>query len=61
MGGLDGLIADGLVDEKHMGVTGGSYGGYLTSWVIGHTDRFAAAVSCRFGQRPDLRDAYGRH
>ena len=47
MGGLDGLIADGLVDEKHMGVTGGSYGGYLTSWVIGHTDRFAAAVSCR--------------
>ena len=30
-----------------MGVTGGSYGGYLTSWIIGHTDRFKAAVSCR--------------
>jgi dipeptidyl aminopeptidase/acylaminoacyl peptidase len=30
-----------------MGVTGGSYGGYLTSWIIGHTDRFKAAVTCR--------------
>jgi dipeptidyl aminopeptidase/acylaminoacyl peptidase len=47
MAGLDSLIADGLVDADHMGVTGGSYGGYLTSWIIGHTDRFAAAVSCR--------------
>jgi dipeptidyl aminopeptidase/acylaminoacyl peptidase len=30
-----------------MGVTGGSYGGYLTSWIVGHTDRFKAAVTCR--------------
>ena len=33
------------VDEKRMGVTGYSYGGFLTNWVIGHTTRFAAAVS----------------
>ena len=30
-----------------MGVTGGSYGGYMTLWVIGHTDRFKAAASGR--------------
>ena len=47
MGGLDALAADGLVDPDRMGVTGGSYGGYLTSWIVGHTDRFKAAVTCR--------------
>jgi len=47
MGGVDSLIADGLADPDRLGVTGGSYGGYLTSWIVGHTDRFKAAVSCR--------------
>jgi dipeptidyl aminopeptidase/acylaminoacyl peptidase len=47
MAGLDSLITDGLVDPDRMGVTGGSYGGYLTSWIVGHTDRFRAAVTCR--------------
>lgn len=47
MGGLDALVADGLVDPDRAGVTGGSYGGYLTSWIVGHTDRFRAAVTCR--------------
>ncbi len=47
MGGVDALIADRLVDADRMGVTGGSYGGYLTSWIIGHSDRFKAAVTCR--------------
>ena len=47
MGGLDGLIADKLADPARLGVTGGSYGGYLTSWIVGHTNRFAAAVTCR--------------
>ena len=47
MAGLDALAADGLVDPDRMGVTGGSYGGYLTSWIVGHTDRFKAAVTCR--------------
>ncbi|WP_241760466.1 S9 family peptidase [Dethiosulfovibrio peptidovorans] len=36
-----------FVDEDRMGVTGGSYGGYMTNWIIGHTDRFKAAVSQR--------------
>ena len=47
MAGVDSLIADGLADGDRLGVTGGSYGGYLTSWMIGHTDRFKAAVTCR--------------
>ncbi len=47
MAGVDELIKRGYVDEKHMGVTGGSGGGLLTDWVVGHTDRFAAAASQR--------------
>ncbi len=35
------------IDETRMGVTGGSYGGYMTSWIIGHTERFKAAVAQR--------------
>jgi dipeptidyl aminopeptidase/acylaminoacyl peptidase len=35
------------IDGKRMGVTGGSYGGYMTNWIIGHTDRFKAAVTQR--------------
>ena len=34
-------------DPKRLGVTGGSYGGFMTNWIIGHTDRFAAAASQR--------------
>lgn len=35
------------IDRKKMGVTGGSYGGYMTNWIIGHTARFKAAVTQR--------------
>ena len=35
------------VDPKRVGVTGGSYGGFMTNWIIGHTDRFVAAASQR--------------
>ncbi len=35
------------IDTERMGVTGGSYGGYMTNWIIGHTDSFAAAVTQR--------------
>ncbi len=35
------------MDKTRMGVTGGSYGGYMTNWIIGHTDRFKAAVTQR--------------
>ncbi|HEX7167101.1 MAG TPA: S9 family peptidase [Acidimicrobiales bacterium] len=36
-----------FLDGDRFGVMGGSYGGYMTSWVVGHTDRFKAAVSER--------------
>src|SRR6266542_3188040 len=36
-----------FVDPERLGVIGGSYGGYMTSWIIGHTNRFKAAVSER--------------
>ncbi|HEV8185175.1 MAG TPA: S9 family peptidase, partial [Chthoniobacterales bacterium] len=45
--GVDEVIKRGYVDEKKLGVTGGSGGGLLTNWVVGHTDRFAAAVAQR--------------
>jgi dipeptidyl aminopeptidase/acylaminoacyl peptidase len=45
--GVDEVLKRGYVDPKKLGVTGGSGGGLLTNWVIGHTDRFAAAVSQR--------------
>jgi acylaminoacyl-peptidase len=35
------------VDAERLGVTGGSYGGYMTNWIVGHTNRFKAAVTCR--------------
>ncbi len=35
------------IDPVEMGVTGGSYGGYMTLWIIGHTDRFKAAAAQR--------------
>ena len=35
------------IDTERMGVTGGSYGGYMTNWIVGHTDRFKAAVTLR--------------
>lgn len=47
MAGIDALLEKGFVDEARMAVTGGSYGGYMTGWIVGHTDRFAAAVSQR--------------
>ena len=43
MNGVDEVIARGYVDEDNMFVYGCSGGGVLTSWTVGHTDRFAAA------------------
>ncbi len=45
MNGVDTVIADGYIDERNMYVYGCSGGGVLTAWVVGHTDRFAAASS----------------
>jgi dipeptidyl aminopeptidase/acylaminoacyl peptidase len=36
-----------FIDVERVGVTGGSYGGFMTNWIIGHTDRFKAAASQR--------------
>jgi dipeptidyl aminopeptidase/acylaminoacyl peptidase len=47
MAGVDELIKRGYIDDKKLGVTGGSGGGLLTNWTIGQTTRFAAAVSQR--------------
>ncbi len=41
---VDGVIGMGNIDEKQLFVTGGSGGGVLTSWIVGKTDRFKAAV-----------------
>ncbi len=44
LSGLDALVAAGVVDGERIGLTGGSYGGFLAAWLIGRTSRFAAAV-----------------
>lgn len=36
-----------FIDENRLGVTGGSYGGFMTNWIVGHTNRFKAAVTQR--------------
>jgi dipeptidyl aminopeptidase/acylaminoacyl peptidase len=45
MAGVDSLLKTGIVDDRNMFVTGCSGGGVLTAWVVGKTDRFAAASS----------------
>lgn len=47
MDGVDAVIAKGFINEKELFITGGSGGGALTAWAVGHTDRFAAAVSVK--------------
>lgn len=38
---------DPHIDPKRLGVTGGSYGGFMTNWIVGQTNRFKAAVTQR--------------
>jgi dipeptidyl aminopeptidase/acylaminoacyl peptidase len=47
MAGVDAAIAKGFIDDRNLFVCGGSGGGVLTAWIVGHTDRFAGAVSMR--------------
>ena len=61
----DHLVATGYIDPKRMAIAGGSYGGYLVSWLIGQTDRYAAAI-CHAGVTNLLGQwatdlTYGRH
>ncbi|HEY5033955.1 MAG TPA: prolyl oligopeptidase family serine peptidase [Candidatus Dormibacteraeota bacterium] len=60
MTAVDQLIErSGAVDTSRMGIGGGSYGGYMTNWAIGQTDRFAAAVSMR--SISNLVSEYAQH
>ncbi len=48
MAGVDAALKQyPWVDANNMGVTGGSYGGYMTNWIVSHTNRFKAAVTLR--------------
>ncbi|HEX8559679.1 MAG TPA: S9 family peptidase [Pyrinomonadaceae bacterium] len=47
MRGVDEVVRRGYVDERNLFVAGGSGGGVLTTWIVGHTDRFAAAVAMK--------------
>lgn len=47
MGVDEAIKLDPHIDAARLYVTGGSYGGFMTNWVVGHTDRFKAAASCR--------------
>lgn len=47
MAAVDWAIEQGYVDENRLGVLGGSYGGFMTNWVITHTTRFKAAITQR--------------
>lgn len=47
MEATDHVIKHFPVDTKRVGVTGGSYGGFMTNWIVGHTNRFKAAVTQR--------------
>lgn len=48
MAGLDYALANyNWIDEARLGLTGGSYGGFMTNWAVGHTNRFKAAVTQR--------------
>jgi dipeptidyl aminopeptidase/acylaminoacyl peptidase len=60
MSALDQVIErTGYVDTSRMGIAGGSYGGYMTNWVIGQTNRFSAAVSMR--SISNLVSEYSQH
>jgi len=48
MAGLDAALKQNpWIDPNDLGVTGGSYGGYMTNWIVSHTNRFKAAVTLR--------------
>jgi dipeptidyl aminopeptidase/acylaminoacyl peptidase len=47
MAAVDHVSQYDFIDTERLGVTGGSYGGYMTNWIIGHDQRFKAAVTQR--------------
>jgi dipeptidyl aminopeptidase/acylaminoacyl peptidase len=57
MSAVDVLIEEGAVDQSKLALTGYSYGGFMTNWIVGHTERFAAAVTG--GCVTNLQSMYG--
>jgi dipeptidyl aminopeptidase/acylaminoacyl peptidase len=57
MGALDHLVESGVADPERLYVAGYSYGGYMASWTVGHTKRFAAA--CVSAPVTDLASFWG--
>jgi dipeptidyl aminopeptidase/acylaminoacyl peptidase len=57
LAGIDLLIARGHVDTAKIAITGGSYGGYMTAWLLSHDSRFACGVAARGVY--DLNSFYG--
>jgi dipeptidyl aminopeptidase/acylaminoacyl peptidase len=57
LAGIDQLTARGHVDTARIAVTGGSYGGYMTAWLLAHDNRFACGVAARGVY--DLTSFYG--
>ena len=57
MAGVDHLVAEGVADPNRLGITGWSYGGYMTQWAITQTNRFKAAVAG--GGMTDLLSEFG--
>ena len=47
MAALDHVVSRPDIDEERLAVAGGSYGGYMTNWIVGHSDRFACAITDR--------------
>jgi dipeptidyl aminopeptidase/acylaminoacyl peptidase len=44
LAGIDALVGDGIADDGRVAITGGSYGGFMASWAVTQTDRFAASI-----------------
>ncbi len=68
MAAVDAASALPWVDTSRIGVTGGSYGGFMTAWLVGHTERFRAAVAQRgcynfvsFYGTSDIGPTFGRY
>jgi dipeptidyl aminopeptidase/acylaminoacyl peptidase len=57
MGAVEHLVETGAADPNRLYIAGYSYGGYMTSWAVGHTDRFAAA--CVSAPVADLTSMWG--
>ncbi|MDB4895560.1 MAG: family peptidase, partial [Firmicutes bacterium] len=47
MNAIDAAVKRGGIDTSRLGIAGGSYGGFMVNWAIGHTDRFKAAIAMR--------------